>query len=130
MQVVEESKRLEIFVTISQLIISCFIKKLNECNFILKQLQIMSFCRYHCVYTTNYVVPPLPLCIYIWQVRGMRAPFLRSGGNRQFAMMREFGFLYDASLVAPVSDIPLWPYTLDYRLPHRSVGTITQDKDI
>ncbi|KAF4517594.1 hypothetical protein B566_EDAN008583 [Ephemera danica] len=56
------------------------------------------------------------------EVRGLRAPFLRSGGNRQFAMMREFGFLYDASLVAPVSDPPLWPYTLDFRLPHRCSG--------
>jgi hypothetical protein len=53
------------------------------------------------------------------EVRGLRAPYLKSGGNRQFAMMREFGFLYDSSLVAPISDPPLWPYTLDYRIPHR-----------
>jgi len=52
----------------------------------------------------------------------MRVPFLRVGWNRQFLMMREFGFVYDASMVAPYSDIPLWPYTLDYKMPHKCHG--------
>ncbi|KAG8230132.1 hypothetical protein J437_LFUL010624 [Ladona fulva] len=52
----------------------------------------------------------------------LRVPFLRVGWNRQFSMMREFGFVYDASIAAPFSDPPLWPYTLDHRMPHICVG--------
>ncbi|XP_071451813.1 chitin deacetylase 1 [Hetaerina americana] len=55
-------------------------------------------------------------------IRGLRVPFLRVGWNRQFSMMREFGFVYDASIAAPFSDPPLWPYTLDHRMPHVCVG--------
>lgn len=56
-------------------------------------------------------------------VRGLRVPFLRVGWNRQFLMMKEFGFVYDASMAAPASNPPLWPYTLDHKMPHRCVGT-------
>nr|CAH7720606.1 unnamed protein product [Callosobruchus chinensis] len=52
------------------------------------------------------------------QIRGLRAPFLRVGWNRQFLMMKEFGFLYDSSIVVPFSNPPLWPYSLEYRIPH------------
>lgn len=52
----------------------------------------------------------------------MRVPFLRVGWNRQFLMMKEFGFVYDASMVAPFSDPPLWPYTLDHKIPHQCTG--------
>ncbi|XP_017461566.1 PREDICTED: uncharacterized protein LOC108354898 [Rhagoletis zephyria] len=55
-------------------------------------------------------------------IRGMRVPFLRVGWNRQFLMMNEFGFVYDASMVAPFSNPPLWPYTLDYKMPHSCTG--------
>ncbi|CAG0919299.1 unnamed protein product [Notodromas monacha] len=55
-------------------------------------------------------------------LRGIRVPFLRVGWNRQFLMMREFGFVYDTSMTAPPSDPPLWPYTLDYRAPHDCLG--------
>ena len=41
-------------------------------------------------------------------IRGIRVPFLRVGWNRQFLMMKEFGFVYDASMAAPLSDPPLW----------------------
>lgn len=51
------------------------------------------------------------------QIRGMRVPFLRVGWNKQFLMMKEFGFVYDSSIVAPFSNIPLWPFTLDHRIP-------------
>lgn len=37
--------------------------------------------------------------------------------------MKEFGFLYDSSMVAPRSDPPLWPFTLDYRIPHKCHGS-------
>ncbi|EDW28741.1 GL18781 [Drosophila persimilis] len=56
------------------------------------------------------------------EIRGMRVPFLRVGWNRQFLMMKEFGFVYDASMVAPHSNPPLWPYTLDYKMPHSCTG--------
>lgn len=37
--------------------------------------------------------------------------------------MKEFGFLYDSSMVAPKSDPPLWPFTLDFRIPHKCHGS-------
>lgn len=55
-------------------------------------------------------------------IRGLRVPFLRIGWNRQFLMMKEFGFVYDSSMVAPFSNPPLWPYTLDHKIPHPCVG--------
>ncbi|KAK2725560.1 hypothetical protein QYM36_000156, partial [Artemia franciscana] len=61
--------------------------------------------------------------VHMEDIRGLRVPFLRVGWNRQFLMMKEFGFVYDASMAAPFSDPPLWPYTLDYKMPHRCVGT-------
>uniref|UniRef100_A0A1I8NR29 Chitin-binding type-2 domain-containing protein n=1 Tax=Stomoxys calcitrans TaxID=35570 RepID=A0A1I8NR29_STOCA len=56
------------------------------------------------------------------EIRGMRVPFLRVGWNRQFLMMKEFGFAYDSSMVAPFSNPPLWPYTMDYKMPHVCMG--------
>ena len=51
-------------------------------------------------------------------IKGLRVPFLQVGWNRQFLMMKEFGFVYDNSIVAPFSNPPLWPYTLDHKIPH------------
>ena len=51
------------------------------------------------------------------QITDKEEPYLR-----QFLMMREFGFVYDSSIAAPVSDPPLWPYTLDYQIPHKCLG--------
>lgn len=56
------------------------------------------------------------------EIRGMRVPFLRVGWNRQFLMMKEFGFVYDSSIVAPFSNPPLWPYTMDFKMPHKCTG--------
>lgn len=53
---------------------------------------------------------------------GLRVPFLRVGWNRQFLMMSEFGFNYDSSIVAPFSDPPFWPYTMDQKMPHECVA--------
>ena len=55
---------------------------------------------------------------------GLRAPFLRVGGNYQFTMMEEQGFLYDSSITAPLQNPPLWPYTLYFRMPHRCHGNL------
>merc|ERR1719376_1358253 len=57
------------------------------------------------------------------EILGMRVPQGRVGGNAQFKMMIDWGFLYDASLAAPRSRFPLWPYTLQHRMPHRCLGT-------
>lgn len=62
------------------------------------------------------------LLLFFFQL-GVRVPFLRVGWNRQFIMMREFGFVYDSSMAAPFSNPPLWPYTLDHKMPHKCIGT-------
>jgi len=53
---------------------------------------------------------------------GVRAPLLRVGGNTQFEMMFDQGFFYDSSIAAPLSRVPVWPYSLDYRMPHKCHG--------
>jgi hypothetical protein len=55
-------------------------------------------------------------------VIGIRAPYLRVGGNKQFEMMADQYFVYDASITAPLSRVPIWPYTLYYRMPHKCHG--------
>merc|ERR1712212_1072207 len=55
-------------------------------------------------------------------VVGVRAPYLRVGGNNQFTMMEEHQFLYDSTMVAPLGEVPLWPYMLYYRMPHECHG--------
>ncbi|XP_046434302.1 chitin deacetylase 1 [Neodiprion fabricii] len=56
--------------------------------------------------------------VRIEEIRGLRVPFLQVGWNRQFLMMTEFGFAYDSTIVAPFSNPPIWPYTLDHQPPH------------
>ncbi|XP_055347521.1 uncharacterized protein LOC129594756 [Paramacrobiotus metropolitanus] len=51
-------------------------------------------------------------------IRGMRAPFLQIGGDLQFEMLADKGFLYDSSIITSISNPPMWPYTLDYAVPH------------
>ncbi|KAH9516648.1 Cda4p, variant 2 [Dermatophagoides farinae] len=48
---------------------------------------------------------------------GMRAPYIRPGGNSMFEMAHDFGFLYDSSIAAPRGTPPYWPFTYDYRQP-------------
>lgn len=47
-------------------------------------------------------------------VVGVRSPYLRVGGNNQFTMMEEQAFLYDSTITAPLSNPPLWPYTVSF----------------
>lgn len=49
---------------------------------------------------------------------GMRAPFLKPGKNAQFAVLEDFGYIYDSSIGVPPSKVPIWPYTLDHKIPH------------
>ena len=55
-------------------------------------------------------------------VVGVRAPYLRVGGDTQFKVMNDTFFPYDSSITAPLSRVPVWPYTLDYRIPHTCHG--------
>merc|ERR1719334_1938744 len=57
------------------------------------------------------------------EILGMRVPAGRVGGNQQFQMAVDYGFLYDSSMAAPRGDVPLWPYTLEHRMPHKCLGT-------
>lgn len=52
------------------------------------------------------------------EIVGMRAPFLKPGRNTQYKVLEEFGFIYDSSVGVPALPIPVWPYTLDYKIPH------------
>lgn len=49
---------------------------------------------------------------------GMRAPFLKPGRNAQYEVLEDFGYIYDSSISVPPSRVPIWPYTLDYKIPH------------
>merc|ERR1712142_351242 len=55
-------------------------------------------------------------------IYGVRAPLLRLGGNRQFSALEKEGFVYDSSMVAPLSNPPYWPYPLAFSAPHRCHG--------
>ncbi|KAG8226867.1 hypothetical protein J437_LFUL006576 [Ladona fulva] len=55
-------------------------------------------------------------------VVGVRAPYLRVGGNKQFEMMADQFFVYDASITASLGRVPIWPYTLYFRMPHKCNG--------
>lgn len=63
--------------------------------------------------------------IRLEDIRGLRVPFLKTGWNRQFLMMKEFGFIYESSIIAPLSNPPLWPFTLDYKIPFDCSGKMT-----
>jgi len=53
---------------------------------------------------------------------GVRAPYLRVGGNTQFEMMSDQYFVYDSSIAAPLGRVPIWPYSLVFRMPHKCHG--------
>ncbi|XP_046914187.2 uncharacterized protein LOC124494943 isoform X2 [Dermatophagoides farinae] len=56
-------------------------------------------------------------------VRGMRAPFLQPGGNRQYEMLYDANFTYDSSLPVFENNPPYWPYTFDYAMNHECMIT-------
>merc|ERR1711892_339961 len=60
-------------------------------------------------------------------VIGVRAPYLKVGGDTQFKMMNDTYFPYDSSITAPLSKVPVWPYTLDYRIPHKCHGNCPKE---
>lgn len=48
---------------------------------------------------------------------GMRAPYIKPGGDNMYQMLNDFGLTYSSSIVAPKSEYPLWPFTLDSKVP-------------
>ncbi|KAK0095813.1 hypothetical protein PV326_007319 [Microctonus aethiopoides] len=52
------------------------------------------------------------------EVTGMRGPYLKPGRNTQYKVIEDFGYVYDSSIGISPSKIPIWPYTLDYKIPH------------
>lgn len=52
-------------------------------------------------------------------VLGVRAPGLTPGYNAQYEALIDYGFIWDSSIGVPPLEVPVWPYTLDYRIPHK-----------
>ena len=49
-------------------------------------------------------------------VKGYRATYIQVGGNMEFKVLKDEGFLYESSMpTQKFMNPPLWPYTLDYR---------------
>jgi len=49
---------------------------------------------------------------------GMRAPYLTPGKNAQYEVLQDFNFVWDSSVGVPPIKVPIWPYTLDYKISH------------
>jgi len=49
---------------------------------------------------------------------GMRAPYLKPGRNAQYEVLQDFNFVWDSSVGVPPIRVPVWPYTLDYKIAH------------
>lgn len=51
-------------------------------------------------------------------ILGVRAESLKPGFNEQFQALIEANFLWDSSISTKQTEAPIWPYTLDYAIPH------------
>ncbi|XP_057377397.1 LOW QUALITY PROTEIN: chitin deacetylase 1-like [Daphnia carinata] len=49
---------------------------------------------------------------------GMRSPHLKPGYNTQYEVLVDYGYVWDSSASVPPLKLPVWPYTLDYAIPH------------
>ncbi|XP_055340723.1 chitin deacetylase 7-like [Paramacrobiotus metropolitanus] len=54
--------------------------------------------------------------IPVTEIVGMRAPYLSIGGDNQFQMLSNNGFLYDSSMPVSENEPPFFSFTLDYRI--------------
>lgn len=59
---------------------------------------------------------------------GLRAPYIKPGGDNMYQMINDFGLTYSSSIVAPKSDYPLWPFTLDAKVPFDCANVRTNKK--
>jgi len=53
------------------------------------------------------------------EVLGVRAPGLKPGFNTQYEVLVDYGFIWDSSMGIPPLPQPIWPFTLDYAIPHK-----------
>lgn len=53
------------------------------------------------------------------EILGMRTPYLKTGGNDQFDMINDYGFLYESSMATPPTRTPIWPFSLEYKMPFK-----------
>ena len=51
-------------------------------------------------------------------LRWNRLKQLGNGFNVQYDVLIDYGFIWDSSMGIPPLNIPIWPYTLDYAIPH------------
>ncbi|XP_076046247.1 chitin deacetylase Cda4 [Oratosquilla oratoria] len=51
-------------------------------------------------------------------IKGMRAPHLKPGRNQQYEVLADYGWSWDSSISVPPGTAPVWPYSLDYKIPH------------
>lgn len=59
---------------------------------------------------------------------GMRAPYIKPGGDNMYQMINDFGLSYSSSIVAPKSEYPIWPFTLDSKVPFDCANVRTNKK--
>jgi len=52
-------------------------------------------------------------------VLGVRAPGAKPGYNTQYEVMVDHGYIWDSSIAVPPQQVPVWPYTLNYAVPHK-----------
>lgn len=39
--------------------------------------------------------------------------------NHLFQMMNDYGFIYDSTMTTPLSRVPSWPFSLEYKIPFK-----------
>ena len=52
------------------------------------------------------------------EILGIRATEVKPGFNSQFKALYEEGLVWDSTIATKPMDVPVWPYTLDYKIPH------------
>ncbi|XP_064115661.1 chitin deacetylase 1-like [Macrobrachium nipponense] len=51
-------------------------------------------------------------------VIGQRGPHLKPGRNAQYEVLASYGFSWDSTINVPPVPVPVWPYSLEYEIPH------------
>ncbi|XP_071527401.1 chitin deacetylase 7 isoform X2 [Panulirus ornatus] len=52
-------------------------------------------------------------------IKGQRGPHLKPGREAQYEVLSAYGFTWDSTVSNPPgSTAPVWPYSLDYKIPH------------
>lgn len=49
---------------------------------------------------------------------GQRGPHLKPGRNAQYEVLSDYGFSWDSTINVPPVRVPIWPYSLEYKIPH------------